>query len=184
MTTGKYTVSSSMPRKDMTRIQKLAVDKCNGDVEAALHYLCTYMSHEDQDAYTKNITPWEAEAYMSLLNVKATLEMTEKELKGVVDNAMRLAYLNMTEEQVLAAEKNPFVPKLLAWLGGLLLASVAVGVIAGLGSRLIPGEGTAQTVAAVLGCGTTLMVYKVVEHLMNTLRFRSVKRHLQKAEKE
>lgn len=184
MTTGKYRVSSSIPRAKLTRIQKLAVDRCKGDLEAALHYLFTYMSHEDQNAYTKNITSQETAAYMSLLNVKAKLEMTEKELKKVVDDAVRLAHLDMTEEQIMSLEKNPFVPKLWRWLGGLLLACVVVGVITGFGNHFVQDEGLVETLSVVLGCGTTFFVYKVVEMLMNSIRFRKVKRNLQKDTKK
>lgn len=180
MTTGKYRVSSSAPRKNLTRIQKLAVDKCNGDLEASLHYLFTYMSQEDQEAYTKNITPQEASAYMSLLNVKAKLEMTEKELKKVVDDAVLLAHLDMTEEQILAAQKNPFVPKLWCWIGGLLVACIVVGFVVGLGKSLFQDESLANAVSTVLGCSTTFFVYKVVEMLTNSIRFRKAKRNLQK----
>ena len=35
MTSGKYKVSSSLSRLQLTKLQKLAIDKCKGDMEAA-----------------------------------------------------------------------------------------------------------------------------------------------------
>lgn len=173
MTTGKYRVSSSLSRLQLTKLQKLAVDKCKGDMEAAWYYLVTYMSHEDQDAYTKDLTPQETAAYMSLLNIQAKQKYTKKELQGIVDQAARLAYLDMSAEQVITAEKNPFAKKMWISISILLVSSITFGVLIGLGAE---SEFLGAILPGCLGLVMTFYVYKVVADILNYFRFKKARR--------
>lgn len=173
MTTGKYRVSSSLSRLQLTKLQKLAVDKCKGDMEAAWYYLVTYMSHEDQDAYTKDLTPQETAAYMSLLNIQAKQKYTKKELQGIVDQAARLAYLDMSAEQVITAEKNPFTNKMWISVSILLVCSIAFGVLIGFGTE---SKFFGAVLPGCLGLVTTFYVYKVVADILNYFRFKKARR--------
>jgi len=173
MTTGKYKVSSSTSRSSLTRIQKLAVDKCSGDIEAAMYYLVTYMSAENQVAYTNNLLPQETAAYMSLLNTQAEQKYTKKELQQVVNQSVRLAHLDMSAEQVLAAEKNPFSKKMWLSIAALLGCSIAFGVLIGLSSK---NEFLGYILPGCLGVAMTFFVYRVVANILNFFRFRKAQR--------
>lgn len=109
--------------------------------------------------------------------------MPSKELNTIVRQSYDLAHLDMSEEEVLSSKKNPFVPKLLGWTGGLLIACVTIGLILGLGNRLIGNESVVETISIFLSCGSTFFVYKVVALLVNCIRFQRVKRSLQKENK-
>lgn len=173
MTSGKYRVSSSLSRLQLTKLQKLAVDKCKGDMEAAWYYLVTYMSHEDQDAYTKDLTPQETAAYMSLLNIQAKQKYTKKELQGIVNQCARLAYLDMSAEQVITAEKNPFTKRMWISVSILLVCSITFGVLIGLG---VESEFLGAILPGCLGLVMTFYVYKVVADILNYFRFKKARR--------
>lgn len=142
-----------------------------------MYYLVTYMSAEDQVAYTNNLLPQETAAYMSLLNTQAEQKYTKKELQQVVNQSVRLAYLDMSAEQVITTEKNPFSKKMWISITVLLGCSIAFGVLIGLGSK---NEFLSSILPGCLGVVMTFFVYRDVANILNFFRFRKAQQFEQR----
>ena len=175
----KYIVDQSVPYEELSLIQKLAVDQFEGDVVLAWEYVFTHEEKEKQVEYTKTINEWEACAAYKVIKAQMNEKFTDKEFNKAIEVELILDTLEMTEEQVLMYEENPFFSDLWKWIGVLLLTSVAIGVVIGLGHRYIRDESAVDSVAALLGCGTTFVALKVVGLLLKGIRFHKAKRILQ-----
>ena len=181
MTTGEYRVSAEMPRGNMTPLQKLAVDRCSGDLEAAWHYLLTY-KNEAVTAYLKQATPREKEACASCSRVRADARSPEEDAR-LMDQAVvsaHLSSLGMTKEQVLSSKRDPFTPKFLKWTGISLTGGAMIGLAAGLGYRFIRNERVVDISIVLLILGTIIAVFKAIPVLIDVIWFRKTKRLLKK----
>lgn len=175
-----YKIDITTPYEELSPFQKLAADHCDGDLVEAFIYMTENLDEETQIAYTENLSSKEALACVCAMDKILEREHLKKKFDNALDLEYILANLDMTEEQIMSAEKNPFVPKLWRLLGGLFLACVVFGAIAGFGNRFVQDESIVETIAIISGCGATFFVYKVAMALINSIRFRKAKRILQK----
>ena len=105
---------------------------------------------------------------------------TEKAVEEIVDQEHRLTALKMTQEQLLATEKNPYVAKMWKWVVILAITCVAVVLTATFGGRLFRNNNLAESIATLLACAATFFAYRVADHLISFVHFRHAKRSLQK----
>lgn len=100
------------------------------------------------------------------------------DMQKAVKLASLLNSLGMTEAQILATPKNPFVPQIWRMAGLFLLFAVCTGVVIGLGERFLGNSPVVDTVSSILGILSTLFAYKVVDPIMSAIHFRKAKRLL------
>ena len=171
----KYKVDPTIPYEELSDFQKLAVDHCDGDMVEAFIYMMDNLDEATQVAYTKDISSDEAAACLQGMNRMVERDHSEKERRDAVELEIALGCMQLTQEDVQAAEKNPFVPKLWAWAGVLLAGCVAGGVVLGFGTKFF-AQNIVETVTVIIGVATTFVVFKVVYVLLNLIRFRRAKR--------
>ena len=171
----KYKVDPTIPYEELSDFQKLAVDHCDGDMVEAFVYMVDNLDEATQIAYTKDISSEEAAACLEGMNRVVERDNSEKERRDAVELEIALGCMQLTQEDVLATQKNPFVPKLWAWAGVLLAGCVAGGVVLGFGTKFF-AQNIVETVTVIIGVATTFVVFKVVSVLLNLIRFRRAKR--------
>ncbi len=181
---GEYMVDPAEPYEEMNKLHKFAVDRFGGDLQLALDYIFTNLGAEEQNSFIDNLSETDIAAARNLVFAKAKQRLTDKEIKGIVNDSVALSYLGMEEEDVLKAKKNPFVKKMFISIGALLISVVVVAVLLVLAEEYIVDDEWAQPVAAIIGCGSTFFVFKTVKDIMNCIRFKRLKRKLEKEKKD
>ena len=181
---GRYMVDPSEPYEEMNKLHRFAADNFNGDLQLAMHYIFTNFKGEELDSYAENLSDKDAEAYTDLILTSADQMLTTKEKKELVRRSFALAHLDMEEEDVLKTEKNPFVKKLLISLGCLLACSGVIALLLVLADEYIIDEDKAKAISILIGCGSSFFVYRAVRYIMNSIRFKVLKRKLEKERKE
>ena len=177
-------VDPDEPYEKMNNLHKLAVDKFGGDLQLALDYIFTNLEPQEQNVYAENLSGTDIVAAGDLMIDKAEQTMTDKEIESIVNDSVELTYLDMEEEGVLKAEKNPFVKKMFISIGALLVSVVVVAVLLVLAEEYIVDDDWAQPVASLIGCVSTFFVFKTVKDIMNCIRFKRLKRKLEKEKKD
>lgn len=176
----KYIVDPHIPHEQLSPLQKIAVAYCDGNLIDACSYMLENLDLQTQREYTAELTQEEAEACMVAFDRLITRTHTEKAVEEIVDQEHRLTALKMTQEQLLAADKNPYVAKMWKWVGILAVTCVAVVLTATFGGRLFRNNSLAESIATLLACAATFFAYRVADLLISFIHFRHAKRSLQK----
>jgi len=171
-----YWVDPKKEPEELTELEKIAVEHCGGNLNAACTYLVETADAATMDAYADNFTPSEAAIFLIAFMDLADKKIPKKRRKAIISKNIMIAHMDMTEEQIAATEKNPFVPKLWISAGLLLFCSIGIGVVVGLGKRFLTDQSAIETISSLLGCVSTCLVFKVVADASNVFRFWKTKR--------
>ncbi len=177
-----YWVDTQKNSEELTELEKIAVEHCGGDLMAACTYLIETADAETMDVYADNFMPDEAAIFLMAFMDLADKKIPKERRNAIINKNVMLAGLDMTKEQIVATEKNPFVSKLWISTGLLLLCSIGIGVVVGLGKRFLTDQSAVETISSLLGCVSIFFVYKVVAEILNVFRFRKTKRIISEEE--
>ena len=93
----------------MTNLEKLAEDKFQGNKEEAIRDIIENASKEELDKYIEDFTQQEADLFLKFIfkNVKGS----KKTMFSEVKKERLLQSLNLTEEEAIKKQKNPYKKK-------------------------------------------------------------------------
>ncbi len=153
----------------MNKIEKLAEVKFDGDIEKAIDYLFRNGTKEAQSSFFKDFTPEQKQI---------TVKVVEEQLKpfGGTDGIMReeviKAELNLTEDEIANAKRNPYLTKMGKIIIGMLLTQA--GVIAA--EIYISNPVIQQSIQIALGGISISLAVVLVNNIRRCIRFNKLKK--------
>lgn len=159
----------------MRKIDVLANEKFNGNTFDALHYLLD--SDIKLGEYREELNVEELKYVMNYVTNKVAIKKygsRENMAKSAIQE-IKLKSLNLTEEEVKNAEKNPYKTKVSKSFLKLLLTEGGIVSLA-LASKSIGIEGPA--LGAIGSAITAFMSYGVAENIIKYINFRALKKNM------
>ena len=157
----------------MTNLEKLAEDKFQGNKEEAIRDIIENASKEELDKYIEDFTQQEADLFLKFIfkNVKGS----KKTMFSEVKKERLLQSLNLTEEEAIKKQKNPYKKKLLKSILSLLLVEA---IIVGLCVTMKDSETVNSILEVAAPAVTGLLACDVTRKLIPYLKFRKLKKIL------
>ncbi|MBR6516460.1 MAG: hypothetical protein IKT40_06345 [Bacilli bacterium] len=157
----------------MRKIDEIANEKFNGDINRTLYYL-VYEAGEPFDPYIPELTQAEAATVLRFVEDRAIKHYgSEENYYNEYKKRKLLAQLDLTEEEVRNAKKNPYKAKLLK--NSLLMLIVEGGILAlGLAANQM---GIAPDILSYAGSiATGLFSMTLAGNLLEYVRFKKTKK--------
>lgn len=144
----------------------------NGNMEQALEFLLYSSGEEKLDNYVSELTREEALIVFRLMKKEAIKQYGgEKNYSAELDKTRMLMSLNLTEEEVKNAQKNPYKAKLLK---NVLKMLIMDGGIILLSLLSVP----ASALGLVASVGTGLLSMTIASNLIDYVKFNKLKKTL------
>ena len=169
----------------MREIDKLAKEKFNGDYRAAIEYMYrNYASKKNpiMDKFYSELNKEELKIAAEILVQMTKEKKGENVISEMINASRNLDSLNLSSEEVLNAEKNPYKAKVgkdflkLLIVNGGLLALYAVLKQFNINAQGMNIEAIATTIASIY---TTSIALDAGPNLMNYFKFKFTKKQLE-----
>ena len=174
---------TAIRRKDPdhpNELDELANSKFNGDLKAAWDYVFSNCSPEEIDRYVSAADAHQAA--MAFLLVDSLKEpksaKRSKKITRVLEN------LQITREELLNMQKNPYSPPLRKSTLKVVLVFAAITGLIVYSTYMGMDDGVFEAGMSILGIALSYFIYDLVDVLRNYLRFRFAKKALEKESKQ
>lgn len=159
----------------MRKIDIIANEKFNGNTIEALHYLLD--SDIKLGEYREELNVEELKYVMNYVTNKVAIKKygNRENLAKAAVQEIKLKSLNLTEEEVRNAKKNPYKAKMSKSFLKLLLTEGGIVSLALAGKNLGIEGPTLGVIGSAL---TAFMSYGVAENIIKYLKFRSLKKNI------
>lgn len=157
----------------------IAKEKFNGDVNAAIEYI---LRNCENEFINKESALWNREESNFALTVVIQIAI-EKKGKKYIDNmvgeAIAVAQLDMTEDEILNAQRNPYAKKIKREILFWLIASGGITALIVILKRFSIFSGsTVGIIASVASIVTTYFAIEVGSSIVDYFRFKKAKKFL------
>lgn len=165
-----------IPRKPVNEIDELANSRFNGSLRATWDYIFSTCTPEEVERYVDMADG--QQAAVAQASIKEGKHKYAKEAHNLEKINQKLTALNLSHEEVLAAEKNPYQIPVLKRLLIILLGIAAVVALPVVGKAIGMGDDIFAAVLGILGTANTCVAFDLAAKLRDYFRFRSVKKAL------
>ena len=168
-------------RNPVNEIDELANSRFDGSLRKTWDYIFSSCSPEEVERYVDMADGHQAA--VAQVSIKEGKHKYAKEARNLEKTNQKLTALQMSYEEVLAAEKNPYQAPVLKRL---LIGVLGIGAIVALpviGQAAGMGDGIFAAAISILGTANTCVAFSLAAALRDYFRFRSVKKALEKTEK-
>ncbi len=165
----------------MNKTQQLANEKFSGNINEAIKYIMFNIRGEELGQYIDEWTPEQARFALDSVYQVGEEKLGKDGLQKIVKEEVLLDELNLTKDEVMNAQKNPFGAKIAK---GLLKLFIVNGGIVALGTLLSSlgmqnSQGIIQA-AAVGGASifTTYMATDIGVDIVKFFKYKKIKKSL------
>ena len=152
-------------------------ERFNGDINKAFDYIINSCSKEEFDLYFNSFTEDELSSFRKYMNDIISKNVPADKLEKIVEEQYLLGTLNLTKDEVVRAEINPFKAKvnksLLKFLivdGGLIFTALAANLFG------VPTDVALSWGGAIALISNGFIASETTSHLIDYVKFNKLKK--------
>ena len=160
----------------MNKIDQLANEKFGGDLQKTAEYIFSTFSQEDQEKYVADITQHQAKEFVKYF--KNGFKEKGINIQKIVDEQYDLASMELSKEEVINMENNPFKAKIGKDILKFVILNSGLCALYLVSSKI--DKGVADTLLSA-GIGitsilNTMFSFDTVKDALNYFKFRKLKK--------